>query len=176
MAKEKYSEHYFRAVKALFILITLIPSIVIAATLKGKVIDGLTHEPLIGAKVIVVETLLGDSTDISGSYIIKDIPVGRVIIQTNMIGYPKILDSVNVVRKEEEVELNVVFPNYIATIIELESQLLSPDEIQMIEAYHDSLEILKRQTNLLTMTIKKLYCNPEYDYNGEMVAEKNERN
>ena len=53
----------------------------------GRVIDKATGKPLIGANVILEDTILGAATDIDGRYFILNIPPGTYSIKTRMIGY-----------------------------------------------------------------------------------------
>ncbi len=57
------------------------------ATLKGKINDAQTHEPLIGATVILKNTKLGSAAGLDGSFEIKNIPVGTYEIVVTYIGY-----------------------------------------------------------------------------------------
>lgn len=56
-------------------------------TIRGKVIDGDTGMPLIGASVILLETSLGTSTDSLGRFQLVDVPVGRYQAQVSYLGY-----------------------------------------------------------------------------------------
>ncbi|MDH5381931.1 MAG: TonB-dependent receptor, partial [Cyclobacteriaceae bacterium] len=56
--------------------------------IKGTVLDKNTQQPLIGAYVLLAgSTSTGAVTDIEGQYLIKDIPVGRIALQSQFIGY-----------------------------------------------------------------------------------------
>ena len=57
------------------------------ATLKGKLVDGTTKEPLIGATVLIVGTYNGASVDLDGNFIIKNIKPGDYSIKFTYIGY-----------------------------------------------------------------------------------------
>ena len=61
----------------------------ITGTLKGKVVDKKTGDPLIGCNIIIVGTDLGAATDIDGNYKIIKVPPGNYKIQVIMIGYAK---------------------------------------------------------------------------------------
>ena len=56
-------------------------------TVKGIVIDNETRTPLIGVSVGLMGTMLGDATDESGRFEIKNVPVGAYSIRFNSIGY-----------------------------------------------------------------------------------------
>jgi hypothetical protein len=56
-------------------------------TIAGYVTSTMSEQPLIGATVQVLNTQLGAVTDVTGKFIIKDIPVGRVTLKFSYIGY-----------------------------------------------------------------------------------------
>lgn len=56
----------------------------------GEVIDVNTHQPLIGANVIVENTKLGSACDKNGKFDIKNIPIGSYTISASVIGYSKV--------------------------------------------------------------------------------------
>lgn len=56
-------------------------------TIRGKVIDATTQEPLIGATVQIVGNSQGSISDIDGTYIIEKVPVGRITLECSYIGY-----------------------------------------------------------------------------------------
>lgn len=55
----------------------------------GTVVDKITGAPLIGAAVVIIDSdpLIGTVTDIKGKFIIRDIPVGRIGIRSECLGY-----------------------------------------------------------------------------------------
>ena len=55
--------------------------------IRGVVLDGKTGEPLPYANVVVEETVLGASADLSGEYIIVNVPVGSWTVTASMLGY-----------------------------------------------------------------------------------------
>ena len=56
----------------------------------GEVIDVDTHQPLIGANVIIVGTGLGSACDMNGKFSISNITVGSYTVRISMIGYSEI--------------------------------------------------------------------------------------
>ncbi len=66
----------------------------------GTVKDAKTGEKLFGANIVLVGTGMGNSTNIDGSYLISDIPVGTYIIRVTYIGYKS--QSLNITVKENE--------------------------------------------------------------------------
>jgi len=56
----------------------------------GEVIDADTHQPVIGANIMLLETDLGNATNIEGKFSINNIPVGSYTISVSMIGYESV--------------------------------------------------------------------------------------
>ena len=75
-----------------FYIISLLFTVVYAnyGSITGKVIDYDTHNPLIGANVIIENFGLGSACDNNGNFFIDNIPVGSYTIIVSMIGYSKI--------------------------------------------------------------------------------------
>jgi outer membrane receptor protein involved in Fe transport len=58
-----------------------------AGKISGVVRDSRTKEPLPGVNVVVKGTSLGASSDVSGRYVILNVPPGRVNVGASFIGY-----------------------------------------------------------------------------------------
>lgn len=56
-------------------------------SISGKIIDPETKEPLIGVTVLVDGTSKGEISDLTGSFIIKSVPVGAQKIRIKYVGY-----------------------------------------------------------------------------------------
>ncbi len=56
-------------------------------TIKGRVVDAKTGDPLVGVNVIVQKTKLGAATDKKGNFKISKVPAGVYVIRATMIGY-----------------------------------------------------------------------------------------
>ena len=65
----------------------------ITETIRGKVIDNITKDPLIGANVILINSdpLVGASTGLDGSFRLDNVPVGRISLKISFIGYHEII-------------------------------------------------------------------------------------
>jgi len=59
-------------------------------SITGEVIDADTHQPLIGANVMLLETELGCASNTDGKCSVANIPVGSYTILVSMIGYESV--------------------------------------------------------------------------------------
>jgi len=96
-----------RRAKLLFtVLLSLLFSISFGAHLKGHITDTQTHEPIVGAFVVVKNTSLGTITGLDGSYELKNIPVGTHTIMVSQLGYLVMEQQVNVVNEKDVITTN----------------------------------------------------------------------
>ncbi|MCI0514759.1 TonB-dependent receptor, partial [candidate division KSB1 bacterium] len=58
--------------------------------ISGKVFDKETGEPLIGASVLIEGTQLGAATDLSGKFVILQIPPGEYNLRVDMMGFSSV--------------------------------------------------------------------------------------
>ncbi|MCF8372111.1 MAG: SusC/RagA family TonB-linked outer membrane protein [Bacteroidales bacterium] len=65
-------------------------------TIKGKITDKNTGEPLIGASVIVQGTTIGASTNLDGGYELPGISTGSITLEASFIGFQKELKPITV--------------------------------------------------------------------------------
>jgi hypothetical protein len=142
--------------KNIFFIILFIPVAMEGATLKGKVTDPHTHTALRGATVIICNTKFG-ATAISSYFQIDSVPIGRYIVKTSYVGYYPKEDTITISASDEVQELNISLSDGSLSVSELRSQLLTPNEATEIDGYQDSLFVLARQTDLISITIDSLY-------------------
>jgi hypothetical protein len=80
-----------RKLFVVLVLTVLMPAVLFAAgKIRGKVTDAGTGEPLVGANVVVVGTSMGAATNVSGEYIILNVPTGTYTLRTSYVGYQTI--------------------------------------------------------------------------------------
>lgn len=65
-------------------------------TIRGRVFEKETNEPLIGANVLIKNTSLGAATDIEGRYVIRNVPAGTHILTVSYIGYTTVTMEISV--------------------------------------------------------------------------------
>ncbi|PSL28761.1 TonB-dependent receptor [Dyadobacter jiangsuensis] len=80
-----------------------------AQTVKGRVVDAESQQPVIGANVIVtsVTPLIGGVTDTEGNFRIEKVPVGRHSFKITSIGYDDAFVQEINVGSGKEVEFNI---------------------------------------------------------------------
>ncbi|MCF8297992.1 MAG: TonB-dependent receptor [Saprospiraceae bacterium] len=61
------------------------------ANVSGKIIDASTGEELIGASIMIPGTLIGAATDLSGDFLIKNVPVGTYDFKCSYISYETLI-------------------------------------------------------------------------------------
>jgi CarboxypepD_reg-like domain/TonB dependent receptor/TonB-dependent Receptor Plug Domain len=64
-------------------------------SIRGKVIDKISGEALIGVNIVIldVDTLVGSSTDMEGAFLIREVKVGRYSLMASFIGYENAIIS-----------------------------------------------------------------------------------
>jgi len=78
-------------------------------TIRGTVIDKEAESPLIGVNVLVLglETPIGTSTDLDGTFRLENVPVGRQTIQFTYIGYKSVTLSNQLINSAKEFAVNI---------------------------------------------------------------------
>ena len=91
-------------------------------SLKGKVIESSTKEPLEAVNITIIGTSLGAETDEKGNYIITNIPVGTKQVKYQMIGFKPVTKNnvtikvkKSVVRNISMVETDMLLDEIVAT-------------------------------------------------------------
>ena len=76
----------------------------VTQTIRGEVIDRDSRQPLIGATVVLLDTnnLVGTTTDIDGRFRLEKVPVGRIGLTINYVGYePSVLTNLELTSGKE---------------------------------------------------------------------------
>ena len=78
-------------------------------TIKGKVLDAESLQPLPGATVIVQNTnpVIGSTTDVHGYFRLVNVPIGRQTLLVSFIGYKTVIVPELLVGSAKEVEIEV---------------------------------------------------------------------
>ncbi|HUI11483.1 MAG TPA: carboxypeptidase-like regulatory domain-containing protein, partial [Bacteroidota bacterium] len=75
-----------------------------SGTMKGRVLDNDTGEPLFGANVVFQGTSLGAATDMLGNYVVVAVPAGLLTVRVSYLGYAAITREVRIVPESTVVQ------------------------------------------------------------------------
>jgi hypothetical protein len=81
-----------------------IPALAQTTTIKSRVLDKTTKEPLLGANVIIDGTSLGAATDLDGRFIIRSVPLGKQKLVISYIGYNPITVDLDIKENASSVD------------------------------------------------------------------------
>lgn len=71
----------------LLLLLVSLQSLAQTGTIKGRVLDNVSKEPIPFVNIVVYGTQVGGTTDIDGKFQINEIPVGYVKLEATYVGY-----------------------------------------------------------------------------------------
>lgn len=116
-------------------------------TIKGKILDAKTNEPLIGASVLVEGTTNGAAADLDGNYIIHNVAAGTYTLVASYVAYQSDTKTGVVVERNKETEVDFL----------LKSDDISLDEVEVVaRANRESENILlmeQRQALVATQAV-----------------------
>ena len=76
-------------------------------TVRGYVYDSYNHNPLDGASVAIVDSEIGTTTNINGSYRLENVPVGRYSLQVSFVGYEILVIAEILLESGKELVLDI---------------------------------------------------------------------
>lgn len=78
-------------------------------TVRGKLYDGVSKSPVIGANIILVSSnpMIGSVSDVDGNFRLNKIPVGRIKLKISLMGYEDLYLNDVVVNAGKEVILDI---------------------------------------------------------------------
>jgi len=118
-------------------------------TISGFVFDEANQEAMIGVNVFIEDLLIGASTNVSGYYVITDIPIGQVKLKTSYLGY-KTQETILNVKPGENVKLNIILAE---DLMETEAIVVSADSVpiavKMFQADISSIKLAPIQLNAI---------------------------
>lgn len=98
-----------------YALLSFIPVIFPQSILKGTVKDYYTHEPLVGANILISGTKHGTATNSSGKFTISNINPGTYDVVISFIGYTSSTLSISILNNEtKEIEVILVRENILS--------------------------------------------------------------
>lgn len=127
----------------LFVSLSMIQANDFTQTIRGQVVDKITRTPLPGATIVILDSdpLKGTITDLEGYFKLEDVPIGRISLQVNYLGYrPVNLDNLNVISGKE-----------LVVSIEMDENVIEGEEI-VIKAHVDKTKPLNKMSSASART------------------------
>ncbi|MBI1931102.1 MAG: TonB-dependent receptor [Ignavibacteriales bacterium] len=97
----------------------------------GKVTDQITNEALPGVNIVIEETNLGASSDLSGEFEINNVPMGSYKVKASYIGYNTIIKF--------DVVVNSAKPTFLE--IKLRQTVIELGDVTVTSSYFDKSDI-----------------------------------
>ena len=119
------------------------------SSIRGKVLDKITKQPLVGASVWLLNSKRGASTDENGAYAIEGVPLGHHSVRVSLLGY----------RAESREDIPVVPRRTAIVNIELEPTLIEI-EGPTVRADLFALDIDKSLTSILSVKRQEVASTP----------------
>ena len=77
-----------------------------SGSIEGTVVERVTQRPLPGVNIVILKTTLGASTNLSGEFIIDNIPIGIYQVEASIIGYQSEIKTEIVVSTNRVIMVN----------------------------------------------------------------------
>ena len=77
-----------------------------AAEVRGRVIDSKTGELLVGCNIVIEELIIGTTTGLDGTYVIKNVPEGKYSLQCSYISYESQKTAININNENKVLTVN----------------------------------------------------------------------
>ena len=126
----------FRHIFTIFVFIFLLFGGMLSAqetsrtgTITGKVINTVTREPLMGANIVILDTVLGAATNTEGRFTIPNIPIGTYVLRASMIGFAPSIKTDIVVSTVRPAEVAFMLTE---TNVEIDVVTITADYFQKI--------------------------------------------
>lgn len=107
---------------------------VFGQSLTGKVIDKENGEPLIGACIVIINTEIGNCTDVDGNFIIENSPSPPYDIKVTYLGYDSLIYGVTNLDTRLELGLEATNLNLQTVTISAENSSLKRDVALTVES------------------------------------------
>jgi len=105
-------------------------------TVRGKITDLKTAEPVFGVSILVKGTSIGTNTNTDGTYVINNVPEGNQIISFSYLGY-----------QSKEIDLVVVSGQISEVSVTIEPQASELDEVVLTGLRRSQLKAINAKRN-----------------------------
>jgi len=126
-----------------FSLLGLVSWAQLTQTIRGRVVDKDSKQPLIGANVVIVNSdpFIGNTADVEGYFKLEGIPIGRVAVKVSFIGYEEVLLPSVELNSSKEAVLQ----------IEMQESAILGEEV-VVTADRDKTETLNQMSTVSART------------------------
>lgn len=93
-------------------------------SVRGRVLDAVTKEPLVGANVFLKGSSFGAATDLEGRYVVDNVDAGTYRVQASVIGYKAQIETDVVVQPGRETQVDF---DLASTAIDLDEVVVEAD-------------------------------------------------
>lgn len=120
-------------------------------TVKGKITDAATGEELPGANIILLNTTIGASTDMEGTFVVKNIPPGLYSMRISYISYQTILINNLQIDEGDMKTFNLTLE---PVTTELSEVIVTADALKNTEA--NMLKVMKNSNGIVDIVSAEL--------------------
>ncbi|MCX6152268.1 MAG: TonB-dependent receptor [Ignavibacteriales bacterium] len=100
-------------------------------TINGKIISQNSKEDLVGSTILILDTKLGTTTNLDGSFTIPNVPVGNYKLEIRSVGYESLIRTDVFVRPERITQIEIELKE---TLIQTEGVTVTAGYFQKIDA------------------------------------------
>lgn len=114
--------------------------------IQGKVLDGETKTPLVGANILLLNTKIGSTVNSGGEFVLKDVPVGSYTLEFRLVGYDPLWKTDVIVKSDRTlfIEAELVMAPIEAEGVEISGGYFSRSEDQPTSITNFSYEEIRR--------------------------------
>lgn len=117
---------------SVLVLFALMGNAQLTQTVRGTLKDKQTFQPIIGAKIIVLdsEPLIGAVSDLDGKFRLENVPIGRQKIAISFVGYePVLLNNLDVGSKEFVLNIEMTESVQMMDVVEVKANSDKSEQI-----------------------------------------------
>ncbi len=120
-------------------------------SLKGKVLDAKTGNPLAGASVYLHEAKLGVVSTVDGSFTTPQVPTGKYLVEVTFIGYKSFLETIEIgVNTNRTIKLTIaVVENEAVTVTGVASAMRAKQSAQPVSIVKKADLLATSSTNII---------------------------
>ena len=119
----------------------------------GKIIDGTTKEPIVGASIILEGTHTGSATDVDGYYYLNNLSPGTYAITVNSIGYQRTIIKNVIVKIDLTTQIDVKLQ---PTVVNVGAEVIIQAERPLVQKDLTSSSVTVSSEELKVMPVENV--------------------